>query len=68
MLFDIISLLEVLIAAVYFFAFLFLDALNFSLTALACGLSLSIAWQYDKLFIMGSHSDQAHGICFYILC
>ena len=39
-LFDMIYLLEVLIAAVYFFAFLFLDALNFSLRALACGLSL----------------------------
>ena len=37
MLFDVISLLEVLIAAVYFFAFLFLDALIFSLRALACG-------------------------------
>ena len=33
------SLLE-LIAAAYFFAFLFLDALNFLLRALACGLSL----------------------------
>ena len=42
MLFDIrpISLLEVLIAAVYFFAFLFLDAPNFLFRALACGLSL----------------------------
>ena len=51
-------------AAVYFFALMLSDVLNFSFGTFTCGLNLKCSMAEREAFVMGSQSGQTQGDCF----